>query len=66
MNYYEYIVLDAMDIFYVFYDILLLIKKNSGFVYLLFFFMFVALEGKKYRKYKILIGAHITSVRKTR
>ena len=33
MNYYEYIVLDAMDIFYVFYDILLLIKKISGFVF---------------------------------
>ena len=48
MNYYKYIVLDAMDIFYVFYGILLLIKNFSGFVYLLFF-KFVALEGRNYR-----------------
>ena len=46
MNYYEYIVLDAMDIFYVFYDILLLIKKFSGFVYLLSF-----VSGCRYRRY---------------
>ena len=46
MNYYEYIVLDAMDIFYVFYDILLLIKIFSGFVYLLFFLSLWRLKGK--------------------
>ena len=54
MNYYEYIVLDAMDIFYVFYDILLLIKIFSGFVYLLFFLSLWRLKGKNTGSIKFL------------